>query len=72
MGNLQIVGRAYIESAYRPIYKLREIRMGEKKGHIECTYRYGFYADTKDFRFKKIILDPKYITIAEVAPWLMP
>ena len=36
---ITIVGRAYLDDAFRPIYAIREIKRGAKKGQLECLYR---------------------------------
>jgi len=47
---LVVVGRAYLDNAFRPIYEIREIKRGAKKGQLECLYR----ASATIFR-KKIV-----------------
>jgi hypothetical protein len=49
---MEIVGRAWIRNAFRPIYSIREIKRGKFKGKLEVTYR-------KPTQFSKIKIEKK-------------
>lgn len=54
--DLNLVGRAYVEHGFRPVYNAREIRRGRNKGKLEVLYR------STATKWRKAILAPETIT----------